>query len=45
MRTEPIKKIKTGQDDTVIWTKTRKILALVIAFISVYFFFFKILFF
>lgn len=45
MRTNPVKKIKTSKAYSIAWEKTRMILALVIAFISVFFFFFKILFF
>jgi hypothetical protein len=45
MRTDPVKKIKTSKADSLAWEKMRMILALVIAFISVFFFFFKILFF
>ncbi|MES2332696.1 MAG: hypothetical protein V4539_24020 [Bacteroidota bacterium] len=45
MRTNPINKIKRKRDLTALLKKTRMILALVIAFASVYFFFFKILFF
>lgn len=45
MRTDPVKKIKTGKVDNAVWERVRMMLALVIAFISVFFFFFKILFF
>lgn len=45
MRTEPVKKAVTKKRSKTFWTKFRLVFALVIAFISVYFFFFKILFF
>lgn len=43
MRTDPIK--RTKQEEKQLVNKAKMTLALIIAFISVYFFFFKILFF
>jgi hypothetical protein len=45
MRTDPIKKKVTKKKNAAAWTKAKLIFALTTAFICVYFFFFKILFF
>jgi hypothetical protein len=45
MRTNPIKKKVKTKKNAAAWAKARLIFALTTAFICVYFFFFKILFF
>jgi predicted membrane-bound mannosyltransferase len=45
MRTNPVKKTVTKKRSKAFWTKFKLVSALVVAFVSVYFFFFKILFF
>ena len=45
MRTDPAKKKLAKRDGKAVWAKARLLFALTVAFICVYFFFFKILFF